>query len=221
MEIIDIDIVDDYEPHQCMYYVEDVLVSNKPVYLFVKRFLDISLCVLALIVLFPLMLILAIFIKLDSEGPAIFSQERLGLNGKPFKIYKFRTMRLDAEDDGPKWALNDDERCTKLGRILRKCRLDELPQLWNIIRGDMSIVGPRPERAFFYEQFEKYIVGFSKRLKVKPGLTGYAQINGGYDLRPEEKIVYDMKYIENRSLKMDIWCILCTIRLVFTHEGAR
>lgn len=101
-------------------------------------------------------------------------------------------MRTDAEKDGPKWAERSDDRCTRFGALLRKTRLDELPQLWNILKGEMSFVGPRPERKYFYEQFEKYIVGFSNRLVVIPGLTGYAQVNGGYELAPEEKIVYDM-----------------------------
>ena len=106
-------------------------------------------------------------------------------------------------------------------QFLRKTRLDELPQLINIFKGDMSIVGPRPERAYFYDQFDTYIHGFRNRMAVRPGLTGWAQVNGGYDLRPEEKIVYDMEYINNMSVKMDIVCMFKTIKLVFTHEGAR
>ena len=105
--------------------------------------------------------------------------------------------------------------------FLRKTRIDELPQLWNILKGDMSFVGPRPERQYFYEQFEKYIVGFSNRLVVAPGLTGYAQVNGGYELKPEEKIVYDMEYIEKRSVLLDLWCIAQTFRVVFSGKGAR
>ena len=130
-------------------------------------------------------------------------------------------MNHDAEVNGPKWADKEDKRCTRFGAFLRKTRLDELPQLWNILVGDMSFVGPRPERQYFYEQFEKYIVGFSNRLVVTPGLTGYAQVNGGYELEPEEKIVYDMEYIEKRSVLMDIKCLAKTVSLIFTHEGAR
>jgi lipopolysaccharide/colanic/teichoic acid biosynthesis glycosyltransferase len=136
-------------------------------------------------------------------------------------MYKFRSMRTDAEDDGPQWAQKDDERCTKFGKFLRKTRLDELPQVINILQGNMSLVGPRPERAYFYDEFEKYIPNFRQRLQVKPGLTGLAQVNGGYDLMPEEKLVYDLEYIENRSLWMDIVCMVKTVRLIFTHEGAR
>ena len=130
-------------------------------------------------------------------------------------------MRLDAEKNGPQWADKDDPRCTRLGRILRKSRLDEIPQLWNILKGEMSFVGPRPERQCFYEEVETYTHGFSKRLLVKPGLTGYAQVNGGYELKPEEKIVYDIEYIHKQSVLMDLWCIFKTVKLVFTHEGAR
>ena len=145
----------------------------------------------------------------------------MGKDGKPFTIYKFRTMYLDAEADGPQWAKRNDCRCTPLGRFLRHTRMDELPQLWNILKGDMSIVGPRPERACFYSEFETYIHGFHYRLLVKPGLTGLAQVNGGYDLKPEEKIMFDMEYIQKQSIELDLKCILQTIHLVFTHEGAR
>ena len=142
-------------------------------------------------------------------------------NGKEFMMYKFRTMSVDAEKDGPQWADNNDSRCTRIGLFLRKVRLDELPQIINIIKGDMSIVGPRPERQYFYDEFEKYIHGFSYRTLVTPGLTGWAQVNGGYDLKPEEKIVYDMEYIKNRSFLLDMKCIFLTIKVVFTQEGSR
>lgn len=190
-------------------------------YLFVKRLFDVVASLMACIVLCIPMVIIGLIIRLDSSGRAIFKQERLGKDGKPFTMYKFRSMCQDAEANGPVWADKDDVRCTRVGRFLRKSRLDELPQLWNILRGDMSIVGPRPERACFYDQFETYIPGFRNRLQVRPGLTGLAQINGGYDLGPEEKIVYDMEYIHNRSWLMDLKCILKTVHLVFTQEGAR
>lgn len=198
-----------------------IVIGGSKTYLFVKRFADIVLSALGLICLFIPMVIIGILVKADSRGPALFSQERLGKNGKPFTIYKFRSMVLDAEADGPRWAAEDDQRCTKLGRLLRKSRLDELPQLYNILIGDMSIVGPRPERECFYIKFEEYIPGFKNRLAVTPGLTGHAQVNGGYDLLPEEKIVYDMEYIANRSLRIDLQCILKTIGVIFQHEGAR
>ena len=204
-----------------IYVVKDVVCKKRLVFSFLKRFADIFLSFLGGIILLPVMLILGIMVRLDSPGKAIYSQVRLGKNGKEFKLLKFRTMRIDAEANGPVWAGKDDERCTKLGAKLRKYRFDELPQLYNIFVGHMSIVGPRPERPCFYEEFKGYIDGFDKRLAVKPGLTGLAQVNGGYDLKPEEKVVFDMQYIEERSIWMDIKIIFKTVKLVFTHEGAR
>lgn len=203
------------------YFIEQVIPESKPVYSFVKRLCDIVLSLCAGIVLLLPLCVIGLLIKLDSEGPALYKQERLGKNGKSFYMYKFRSMRVDAEKDGPKWANQDDDRCTRLGKFLRKCRLDELPQLWNIFVGDMSIVGPRPERPYFYDEFETYIHGFRHRLAVQPGLTGLAQVNGGYDLEPEEKIIYDMRYIKERSLLMELGIIFKTVALVFSHEGAR
>ena len=173
-----------------------------------------------IVLLLPMVLI-GILIRLDSEGPALFKQERLGKDGKPFTMYKFRSMHLDAEVNGPQWAEHDDDRCTKFGRLLRKTRLDELPQLWNILKGDMSFVGPRPERAYFYAEFDKNIPHFKYRLLVQPGLTGHAQVNGGYDLLPEEKIVYDLEYMAKRSVKMDLQCLFKTVLVVLTRNGAR
>lgn len=204
-----------------IYDVTEPVVCGNAVFFAVKRIMDVILSFVSGIALALPMVIIAILIKLDSPGPAIFRQERLGKDGKPFTIYKFRTMYLDAEADGPQWAKRNDCRCTPLGRFLRHTRMDELPQLWNILKGDMSIVGPRPERACFYSEFETYIHGFHYRLLVKPGLTGLAQVNGGYDLKPEEKIMFDMEYIQKQSIELDLKCILQTIHLVFTHEGAR
>ena len=204
-----------------IYDVTEPVVCGNAVFFAVKRIMDVILSFVSGLALALPMVIIAILIKLDSPGPAIFRQERLGKDGKPFTIYKFRTMYLDAEADGPQWAKRNDCRCTPLGRFLRHTRLDELPQLWNILKGDMSIVGPRPERACFYSEFETYIHGFCYRLLVKPGLTGLAQVNGGYDLKPEEKFMFDMEYIQKQSIELDLKCILQTIHLVFTHEGAR
>lgn len=204
-----------------------VLINKKSIcynfYLYdsVKRIGDVLLSILLFLVLSPLICIIAILIKVDSSGPIIFCQERLGKDGAPFLIYKFRSMKVDAEKDGPQWALENDARCTRVGKILRKARLDEIPQLLNIFKGNMSFVGPRPEREFFYKKFETYIPDFRKRLAVKPGLTGLAQVNGGYDLRPEEKIVYDLKYIEQKSFRLDFECMVKTFILLFTHKGAR
>jgi lipopolysaccharide/colanic/teichoic acid biosynthesis glycosyltransferase len=151
----------------------------------------------------------------------LYIQERVGKDGKEFNMLKFRTMIENAEQGPPVWADEDDPRCTKIGKKLRKYRLDELPQLWNIFVGHMSVVGPRPERRYFYNKFEEYIPGFSKRLKVKPGLTGLAQVNGGYYLLPEEKIKYDLEYIKTRSIWCDLKIILHTVRVVFKKEGAK
>jgi lipopolysaccharide/colanic/teichoic acid biosynthesis glycosyltransferase len=203
------------------YEIPSVAVKPRPVYLAMKRGFDVITALAAGIVLLLPMLIIALIIKLDSPGDALFKQERLGKNGKSFIMLKFRSMRNDAEENGPQWAEKDDDRCTKIGRILRKTRLDELPQLWNILKGDMSWVGPRPERACFYEKFETYIHGFSNRLAVQSGLTGWAQVNGGYDLLPEGKIVFDMEYIQKQSVMLDLRCIFKTVTLLFTHEGAR
>ena len=201
--------------------VPEVKVSGTRGYLLFKRVCDIFVSFGALMVLWFPMVIVGVLIRVDSDGPALFCQERLGKNGRPFTMYKFRSMRMDAELNGPQWASKDDCRCTKVGRVLRKSRIDELPQLINILRGDMSFVGPRPERACFYDEFEKYIPHFRQRLLVQPGLTGHAQVNGGYELKPEEKIVYDLEYIANRSVKMDLQCLWKTVMVVFSHDGAR
>lgn len=201
--------------------VAPVTPKNKPVYMFMKRLADIVFALMLGAILFVPMLIIAAWVRIDSKGPALFKQERVGKNGKSFIMLKFRSMGVDAEKDGPQWAQKEDDRVTRFGRILRASRLDELPQLWNILLGHMSFVGPRPERECFYEEFETYIHGFRNRLVVRPGLTGWAQVNGGYDLAPEEKIVYDMEYIQKQSVGLDLRCVYRTIRLVFTHEGAR
>ncbi|MEY3692362.1 MAG: hypothetical protein RLZZ388_533 [Bacillota bacterium] len=194
-------------------------VNNSPFYLFFKRTMDILLSTLGLVFFLLPMIIVSILVVRD-KGPVFFKQKRLGLNGKEFTLIKFRTMVVDAEKNGMKWAEKDDPRITKIGKILRKHRIDELPQLINILLGQMSVVGPRPEVAFFYDKFEKYIVGFNQRLLVKPGLTGWAQVNGGYNLNPEEKIVFDLEYIKKQNLFFDLKVILKTILVVINKEGA-
>ena len=197
-------------------------IEQKPVYDFVKRVFDVVASSLALLILFIPMLIIGVIIKLSSKGPVFYSQERLGFEGKKINVIKFRTMYIDAEENGAQWSDGEeDERIFPFGKLLRKIRLDELPQLWCILKGDMSIVGPRPERECFHNEFETYVHGFSERLKVKPGLTGHAQINGGYDLRPEEKVLFDVEYIKNRSLWFDLKIIFGTVKVIFTHDGAK
>ena len=205
----------------------DIIELQEPVvggglgYRFVKRAFDIVACGCALIVLAIPMAVIAAKIKRESPGPAIYSQERVGKDGKPFRVYKFRSMYIDAESRGAQWAQGDDPRVTPFGRVMRKTRLDEIPQFWNIVKGDMSLIGPRPERPAFCEEFEKRIHGWSYRTKVRPGLSGLAQVTGGYDLLPREKVLLDMDYIEHRSIRMDVSIILKTLGVVSTGEGAR
>lgn len=196
--------------------------KKKLIYRFLKRCFDFFASLIASLVLLPIMIILAVAIKVDSKGPVFYKQERLGKDGKKFMLYKFRSMRVDAERNGATWASSNDERCTKVGKFIRLVRLDELPQIpFNILVGNLSFIGPRPERKCFYDEFAKYIEGFEQRLYVKPGLSGLAQVNGGYDLKPEEKIVFDIEYIEKRSIWMDIRIIFKTIAVIFKHDGAR
>ncbi len=198
-------------------------VRKRTSYLVVKRLFDVVASIVALILLFIPMVVVAIRIKADSPGPVFYVQERLGKDGKPFKLVKFRTMRIDAEADGAQWAMNDDPRVTPFGRRLRRSRFDETPQFWGVIKGDLSIVGPRPERAVFYREFNKYIHGFEQRLMARPGITGLAQVNGGYDLLPEKKIVYDLDYIKRASVSLDLKIMVQTVGVVFggSSRGAR
>lgn len=186
-----------------------------------KRIFDLIFSICGLILLFLPMLILWVLIHIFMPGPAIYRQERLGLHGRPFILLKFRTMTLNAEASGIQMTQVNDPRITPFGRFLRRFHIDELPQLVNILRGEMSLVGPRPERAYFYNQYAKTVPGFSRRLEVLPGLTGWAQVNGGYDLKPEEKLRYDMEYIRDQSLLLDIKCILLTAKTLLTGEGSR
>lgn len=195
--------------------------EEKKVYEIVKRLFDVLLCILAMIIAVPIIVITCILVRLESKGNPIYKQERSGRFGKTFNVFKIRSMYTDAEKNGPQWANKNDNRVTQVGRFIRKTRIDELPQLFNIIKGDMSIVGPRPERPYFTEKFSKDIPNFKDRLSVMPGLTGYAQVNGGYDITPLEKLNLDLKYIENRGVLEDLKIILKTVKIVLTGEGAR
>ena len=205
------------------YFIKDIgEVEKKKLYSFVKRVFYILFSLFALVILAIPMLVIAIAIKCSSKGGVFYRQERLGLNGKPFTLVKFRSMVADAEKDGAKWSDGDnDNRITKIGRFLRKTRMDELPQLWACLKGELSLIGPRPERPEFYDAFEEHVHGFSQRLKVKPGITGLAQVSGGYNLRPEEKVVYDIEYIEKRSIWLEIKILFKTVGVVFSHKGAK
>ena len=205
------------------YEIKDIgVLAPRPIYSFVKRAMDIFLSLIALLITLLPVLIVALLVACTSQGGAFYCQERLGLHGKKIKVYKLRTMFADAEKNGAQWSTGDDDvRITRLGRFLRKTRFDELPQLWCVLKGEMSLVGPRPEREVFYEKFEEYIHGFHQRLLVKPGLTGLAQVSGGYRLKPEEKIVYDIQYIKTRSIWLDIKILFATVRVVLRGESAK
>jgi exopolysaccharide biosynthesis polyprenyl glycosylphosphotransferase len=188
---------------------------------FVKRGMDIGLSLLALIALSPMMLAIAIAIKLTSPGKVIFRQERIGRDGKPFYIYKFRSMRADAEKGvGHSWAAPNDPRQTRLGRFLRRWSLDELPQFFNVLKGDMSLIGPRPEMSGLIDNFSKEIPHYLDRHRVRCGMTGWAQVNGlRGNTSLEERIRYDLYYTENWSLGLDIKILLKTLRAIM--EGSK
>jgi sugar transferase (PEP-CTERM system associated) len=192
---------------------------------FVKRMLDLSLSLIGFILASPLMLLTAIAVKLDSAGPALYSQERVGENGCVFKIYKFRSMRTDAELAGaPIWATDRDPRVTRVGRFIRLTRLDELPQLWNVLNGDMSFVGPRPERPFFVAQLAQEIPFYMQRHAVKPGVTGWAQVKYRYGSSIEdamEKLRYDLYYIKHLSIFFDLTIVLDTVKVILFGKGAK
>ena len=188
-----------------------------------KRLLDIAVALLMLVFVWPLMILTALAVRADSPGPALFSQERIGRDGKPFTLYKFRSMRTDAETaSGPVWATANDPRITRVGRFIRKSRLDELPQLFNVLAGSMSLVGPRPERAHFVDDLATKIPYFRQRHLVKPGLTGWAQINYRYGASFEDavqKLQYDLFYIKNQSLLFDLSILFNTVKIVLLRKG--
>jgi len=195
--------------------------TKKKFYTTFKYLLEIILIFLTHPITISIIFIFGILIILESKGKIFYSQERLGLNGKPFKIYKLRSMYVDAEKNGPQWALKNDNRITKVGKFIRKTRIDEIPQLLNVMKGDMTLIGPRPERPEFTEKFQEKIPNFNDRLLVKPGLTGWAQINGGYELTPSEKLNQDLYYIENQSMKLDAVIMFKTMLIVINGNGAR
>jgi exopolysaccharide biosynthesis polyprenyl glycosylphosphotransferase len=185
-----------------------------------KRFQDILFAILLGVILAPVMVAVGCLIKATSKGGILFTQKRIGHLGKEFQIYKFRTMVTDAEEaTGPVFATQDDKRVTKVGRFLRASRIDELPQLWNILVGDMSFVGPRPERPVFVDQFEKQFPGYSERHRVRPGVTGLAQVSGSYVTSPEVKLKYDLAYISHQNALVDAQIIARTLKTVVTRAG--
>lgn len=189
----------------------------------VKRTGDFMTALAGLILFLPAGLLLAGLIRIDSKGPVFYMQERVGKNGRHFRIVKFRSMVADAEKhSGPVWAVKKDPRITRTGRLMRKLRLDEVPQLFNVLTGDMSLVGPRPERPYFVEKLSKIFPLYARRLRIQPGITGWAQVKGGYDTSLEDvkkKIEYDLYYLENMSLRMDLKIILSTLYVVLRGKG--
>ncbi len=187
-----------------------------------KRLLDLLFAFLIGVCVAPIMVVAAIIVKLESRGPIFFIQERIGEGNKKFNIVKFRSMTTDAEKDGPKWATKNDNRVTKFGKIMRLTRIDELPQLWNVLRGEMSFVGPRPEREFFIEQLEKEIPYYNLRHTVKPGLTGWAQVMYPYGASVEDayrKLQYDLYYIKHHDILFDLKVLLKTVTIVIFGKG--
>jgi sugar transferase (PEP-CTERM system associated) len=191
----------------------------------VKRACDLLGAIFLLALALPVMVLTVVLIKLDSKGPVIYKQERVGQGGKPFHVVKFRSMRTDAEKDGvPKWATAGDSRVTRVGRIIRKCRVDELPQLFSVLRGDMSLVGPRPERQYFVDQLTQQIPFYAVRHSLKPGVTGWAQVRYQYGSTLEDttqKLQYDLYYVKNHSLFLDLVVLFETVGVVLTGKGAQ
>lgn len=184
---------------------------------FLIRLLDIVGSLAILVLSLPVMIVSALLIKITSAGPVFYKQERVGQGGRLFTLCKFRTMINDAEKHvGPVWATKEDDRVTPVGRILRRMRIDELPQIYNVLRGDMSLVGPRPERPFFVERHQALQ---GARLAVKPGLTGLAQVRSFYDLKPAHKVKYDYLYIQKRSVFLNLYILLQTIPVLFAKKG--
>lgn len=186
--------------------------------MFFKRLTDIVISLIAIVVTSPIMVLIALCVKCYDRGPVLYRQERLTIGGKPFMIYKFRSMRVDSETKGAMLAKKNDDRVTPVGRVIRNLHVDELPQLFNILKGDMSVVGPRPERKEILRNYEKSIPEFHYRLKVKAGLTGYAQVYGKYNTTPYDKLKLDLFYIQNYSYWLDIQLMFMTFRILFQKE---
>ena len=185
----------------------------------IKRTCDIVLSLIGIVIASPFMLIIALAVKLYDGGPVLYKQERLTRDGRPFMIYKFRSMSMDSEKSGARLAAKGDKRVTPVGRVIRNIHFDELPQLFNILKGDMSMVGPRPERQVIADQYAEEIPEFVLRTKVKAGLTGYAQVYGKYNTTPYDKLKFDITYIENYSLWLDVKIMLLTFKILFQKEN--
>ncbi|MEN6465285.1 MAG: TIGR03013 family XrtA/PEP-CTERM system glycosyltransferase [Syntrophaceae bacterium] len=189
-----------------------------------RRGLSLAFALAGLLLFAPVAAVTAVLVKLDSPGPTLYRQERVGQGGRPFTLFKFRSMRIDAEEGGPAWASPNDPRTTRVGRWIRKFRLDEIPQLWNVLRNDMALVGPRPERPHFVDILNREVPYYGQRFAVKPGITGWAQINYAYGASKKdalEKLKYDLFYIKHCSAGFDLYIILQTVKIVLFGKGAR
>lgn len=215
------DVLEKLLPGDDVIELEEPKVVGGLGYRAAKRAFDVVSCGVALVVLAIPMAFIAAKIKSESPGPVIYAQRRVGKGGRVFMIYKFRSMYADAERRGAQWAKDEDPRVTPFGRVMRKTRLDEIPQFWNVFKGDMSLIGPRPERPAFCRAFEERIHGWHYRTLVRPGISGLAQVTGGYDLLPKEKVVLDLEYIEHRTLLTDFRIMLRTLGVMGSGEGAR
>jgi sugar transferase (PEP-CTERM system associated) len=215
-------LIDDLKP-SWLIFSEGFVISRWS--RFWKRLVDLVLATVAFVVAAPLTLLTALAVYLDSDGPVLYCQERVGESGHTFTLFKFRSMRVDAEEAGrPVWATDNDDRITRVGWFIRKTRLDELPQLWNVLRGDMSFVGPRPERPFFVEQLAQEIPFYQQRHAVKPGVTGWAQIKYQYGSSVEdamEKLRYDLYYIKHLSIALDLSIVFDTVKVIMFGKGAK
>jgi exopolysaccharide biosynthesis polyprenyl glycosylphosphotransferase len=209
----------EYMAHEGLYDL-----AKDKIYLSAKRFWESLFIIFSSVLILPLAAFTALFIKLESTGPVLFKQERIGKDGKPFTLYKFRSMELASESDEAQFAFLDDDRITRVGKFIRRYRIDEIPQFWNVLKGDMSLIGPRPEQPEFVEQFNEEIPFYSYRHKVRPGITGWAQNKNGYadDINTTiRKLEYDLYYVKNISLSLDILIVYATIKTILTGFGAR
>ncbi|MFG1497419.1 sugar transferase [Saccharospirillum sp. HFRX-1] len=200
------------------------MLTPSPYYEGIKRIIDLAATILTAPIVIPIIVVTAIAIRIESPGSALFSQERIGQGGKTFRIYKLRSMVKDSEKDGAQFAQEGDMRVTRIGAVIRKLRIDELPQFWNILKGEMSLIGPRPEQQAFVNEFEESIPFYAYRHVVKPGITGWAQVRHGYAATADdtqEKIEHDFYYIKNYSLWLDIQIVIDTVRTILTGFGAR
>ncbi|WP_242050148.1 sugar transferase [Weissella confusa] len=196
--------------------------AKRSEYLLVKRCADFLAALILSIISIPIVFLFGILVKLETRGPMFYKQERVGIMGERIFVTKLRSMYTDAEKaSGAVWASKNDSRITKIGKFIRKTRVDELPQIWNVLIGNMSLIGPRPERPELTERFSKEVPGFEKRLTVLPGLSGWAQVRGGYESTPKEKLVDDLYYIDHMSLRMDVEIVFKTFLTVLTGAGAR